>query len=83
MQNSGPLVVASIFSRFHFTLHFANQKTGTAQFLLRMKYGPILPHCECMHLLSSSICFYSSPNLCGRRLDVYYTLTHGVALVRI
>ena len=24
--------------------------------------------------------FYSSPNLSGRRLDVYHTLTHGVAL---
>jgi len=26
---------------------------------------------------------YSSPNLSGRRLDVYHTSTHGVALVRI
>jgi len=24
---------------------------------------------------------YSSPNLSGRRLDVYHTSTHGVALV--
>ena len=24
-----------------------------------------------------------APNLSGRRLDVYHTLTHGVALVRI
>ena len=31
-------------------------------------------------LLSS---FFSSPNLRGRRLDVYHTLAHGVALVRI
>jgi len=30
-----------------------------------------------------SIFFYSSPNLSGRRLDVYHTSTHGVALVRI
>jgi len=30
-----------------------------------------------------SIFLLSSPNLSGRRLDVYYTLTHGVALVRI
>ena len=30
-----------------------------------------------------SIFIYSSPNLSGRRLDVYHTLTHGVALVRI
>ena len=27
--------------------------------------------------------FFSSPNLNGRRLDVYRTSTHGVALVRI
>ena len=34
-------------------------------------------------LLSSSIFFFffSSPNLSGRRLDVYHTLTHGVVLV--
>jgi len=31
--------------------------------------------------LSSS--FFSSPNLSGQRLDVYHTLAHGVALVRI
>jgi len=35
-------------------------------------------------LLFISIFFlFSSPNLRGRRLDVYHTLTHGVALVRI
>ena len=26
---------------------------------------------------------FSSPNLSGRRLDVYHTSAHGVALVRI
>ena len=34
----------------------------------------------------SSIClssFFSSPNLSGRRVDVYHTSTHGVAFVRI
>jgi len=35
------------------------------------------------YLLSSIFLFYSSPNLSGRRLDVYHTSTHGVALVRI
>jgi len=34
------------------------------------------------YLLSSSF-FYSSPNLSGRRLDVYRTSTHAVAQVRI
>jgi len=29
----------------------------------------------------SSIFFYSSPNLSSRRLDVYHTSTHDVALV--
>jgi len=33
------------------------------------------------HPVSSS--FFSLPNLSGRRLDVYHTLAHGVALVRI
>jgi len=37
-----------------------------------------------IYLLSFFLCsFFSSPNLSGRRLDVYHTLTHGVALVRI
>ena len=34
-------------------------------------------------LSSSSVFFFSSPNLSHRRLDVYHTLTHGVAIVRI
>jgi len=33
------------------------------------------------YLLSSF--FFSSQNLSGRRLDVYHTSTHGVALVQI
>ena len=32
---------------------------------------------------SSSIFLFSSPNLSGRRVTVYHTSTHGVALVRI
>jgi len=31
----------------------------------------------------STFFFFSSPNLSGRRLDVYHTFTHGVALLRI
>jgi len=36
--------------------------------------------------LSSSfffLLFFSSPNLSGRKLDVYHTMAHDVALVRI
>jgi len=40
----------------------------------------ILP---CGFFLLSSIYLFSSPNLSHRRLDVYHTSTHGVALVRI
>ena len=40
---------------------------------------------SCFFLLSSSsfFFFFSSPNLSGPKLDVYHTLAHGVALVRI
>jgi len=34
-------------------------------------------------ILFLSSFFISSPNLSGRRLDVYHASTHGVALVRI
>jgi len=37
----------------------------------------------CGFYLSSSSIFFSLPNLSGRRLDVYHTSTHGVALMRI
>jgi len=36
-----------------------------------------------LFLLSFFFFFFSSPNLSGRRFDVYHTLAHGVALVRI
>ena len=35
------------------------------------------------YLSSIYLSFFSSPNLSGRRLDVYHTLADGVALVRI
>jgi len=41
----------------------------------------IFSSCYFFFLLSSF--FFSSPNLSGRRLDVYHTLAHGVTLVRI
>jgi len=42
--------------------------------------GQTIIFLPCSFFLSS---FFSSPNLSGRMLDVYHTLTHGVALVRI
>ena len=47
--------------------------------------GPLYfcPVVSIFYLLSIFL-FFSSPNLSGRRLDVYHTLVaHGVALVRI
>ena len=43
----------------------------------------IIFSCCGFYLLSSSSVFFSWPNLSSRRLDVYHTSTHGVALVRI
>ena len=39
--------------------------------------------CDFYLLLLSSSFFLSSPNLSGRRLDIYRISAHGVALVRI
>ena len=41
----------------------------------------IFSSCGYFYLLLSSSFFFSSPNLSSRRLDVYHTSTHGVALV--
>ena len=38
---------------------------------------------RCGHYIFALWFLFSSPNLSGRRLDVYHTSTHGVALVRI
>ena len=61
-------------SEFHFveTIIMAAHSNGQAIIFLSCGF----------YLLSSSIYlfFLSSPNLSGRRLDVYHTSTHGVAL---
>jgi len=50
----------------------------TASELLGYYGRPALYFCPVV-----SFFFIFSPNLSGRRLDVYHTSTHGVALVRI
>jgi len=45
-----------------------------------MEQGRPLYFCP---VVSSFFYLFSSPNLSRRRLDVYHTSTHGVALVRI
>jgi len=66
----------------------AVRQPSVARLWTRLLWPPYViggPLCFCpvisICLLLSS--FFSSPNLSGRRLDVYRTLTHGVALVRI
>jgi len=46
-------------------------------------YGRPMHYIFALWFLCIFFFFYSSPNLSGRRLDVYHTATHGVALVRI
>ena len=49
-----------------------------------VEIGRAIIFLPCGFFLSfSSSSFFSSPNLSGRRLDVYHTSTHGVALVWI
>jgi len=43
--------------------------------------GQVIIFLPCGFYLSSF--FFSSPNLSGRRFDVYHTSTHDVAFVRI
>ena len=45
--------------------------------------GQTIIFSSCSFFLSSIYLFFSSPNLSGRKLDVYHTLAHGATLVRI
>jgi len=48
-----------------------------------IEWGRPLYFCLVVFIFFLSSIFFSSPNLSRRRLDVYHTSTHGVALVRI
>jgi len=77
----------------HYHIHYevncdtAASETVRTCFLLAMVayvIGQTIIFSSCFFLSSSSSSFFfSSPNLSGQRLDVYRTLAHGVALVRI
>jgi len=45
--------------------------------------GQAIIFCPVVFIFFSPFVFFPSPNISGRRLDVYHTSTHGVALVRI
>jgi len=60
-----------------------NTLTGLVMAALRSRCGH---YSFVLWFLLSSIylpIFFSPPNLSHRRLDVYHTSTHGVALVRV
>jgi len=69
--------------------HFETQKDGISTLSTELAdFIMASLRSRCRHyifalwfLLSSS--FFSWPNLSHRRLDVYHTCTHGVALLRI
>jgi len=66
-------------------LQFSYSVSKAQHMLLWSPYviGQTIIFSSCFFLLLFLSFFLSSPNLSGRRLDVYYTLAHGVALVRI
>ena len=71
----------------HFVIHFDDYRTSrhSDSILLWLPYviGQVIIFLSCGFYLSFFFFFFfSSPNLSVRRLDVYHTSTHGVALVR-
>jgi len=53
-----------------------------AKVIVKNKMSHFMVHCVYFHPVVSSFFFFSSPNLSSRRLHVYHTSTHGVALVK-
>jgi len=56
---------------------------ATVQFIMAALWNTAGHYIFALWFLSFFFIFYSSPNLSGRRLDVYHTSTHSVAPVRI
>jgi len=79
------VAVLSTITFWRFVFHTLNAAQSDVSSYLWPPYvigqTTIFLPCDFFLLLSSS--FFSSPNLSGRRLDVYHTSTHGVALVQI
>ena len=69
-----------------FQIKASHGPSAIAELLVMVALCNRADHFIFMLFLSSSsffFLFFSSPNLSGRRFDVYHTLAHGVALVRI
>jgi len=69
------------FSRLQELMHLLRVASSSRFFMVALWNRETIYIFMLWFVLLSS--FFSSPNLSGRRLDVYHTLAHGVALVRI
>ena len=79
------LLIQDLMQFIMATLHSRCRHYIFVQDLMQFIMATLLSRCGhyifvLWFLLSS---FFSSPNLSGRRLDVYHTSTHGVALVHL
>jgi len=72
-----------MLSFFYFLV--GNHRVSSKSSLLWPPYviGQAIIFCPVVSMFLLSFYLFSSPNLSGRRYDVYHTSTHGVALVRI
>ena len=79
-------IIENVVNRlwWHVVIALCHTSFGSViSFILSFLWSPYVIFLPCDFYLLSIFFFYSSPNLSGHRLDVYHTLTHGVALVRI
>ena len=77
------LTIKSLISRNVFLHGCRSSKPSSLLLWSPYVIGQTIIFLACDFYLSFFFLFFSSPNLSGRRLDVYHTSTHGVALVRI
>jgi len=71
------------FNRFRFLAALLHSQTAALNRRRHLYSAGRPSRCALAHISSSFFLLFFSPNLSGRRLDVYHTSTHGVALVRI
>jgi len=76
-------IVLRVLSSSTFYSQILRSFTPKYDAMLSVLWPPCVADADIIFLPCNFNLFYSSPNLSGRRLDVYHTSTHGVALVRI
>ena len=83
--NISPCSVESVASAVEKTQNLRTSKRHTSGSTCRLIMAALFNIRQAIFALwfLSIFFLFSSPNLSGRRLDVYHTSTHGVALARI